>query len=185
MSKRTVESERAGLLTIYPFRRFDLEFPSSRKIPCPFAGPHDDSEEGCGICRNGIYEQRVPWVNSQAAYFACIDEEENNSVLLYDFNTWFTLEVRFDEREIQLGTDLRLPHNPLVVHAVTSSQYPGQLAGSAIYNPDRLEGFMYRTLVGKGREFYGDGYLLPPDIVAYCLGLRTAVIANHPVPVSE
>lgn len=182
----SVESELKRLFATYQFIRIDsIVVRQIEGLPCPagedclFAPgkpPFDPNEDQC-LCNEGVYTQRAEWVNADRIYVARVDD---SLVVLTVFGSfghkWFGLDVLFGTTELNFSSDGRLRlEAPNGVARATSDDWDGGQCGSGIYNPDKLRGFVYRTLVAKGRAYFGDGYLLPKDIIQYLLALRNEV----------
>lgn len=136
--------------------------PRTRLVSCPDNGP-ECSDPECS-CDNGIYAQRAPWVNARQVWIA---QKPDALVMLMDFEDWMSIVVY--RGRVTQSDDLRL-HARRIDHANTTS-WNGEVAGSGIYNPEGLRGFMYRTDIVHPDGKLGDGYALPADIVEYLLTL--------------
>lgn len=154
------------LLMQYEFSRIDQAFPRRQHKRCEEC--RGCGKVGCQICESchgrGVEEQRITWVNSIHTHAARVGDD---TVLLMDFGDWFSIVILpgFKGR-VEVDHNLQLVGDQ--IHAASGFYVDGG-PGGAIHNPDRLQGFVYRTHHKAGQVFR-DHYCRPADIIAYLRG---------------
>lgn len=164
----TIQARDAAdeLLGTYDFIRIDENFPRSSYKRCEHCrGCGKEGNETCDNCDGrGVEEQRITWVNSIQTHAARVGDD---TVLLMDFGDWFSIVVLTGyQGRVEIGPNL----NVLGQKASASTGYYADGGpGSGIHNPDKLQGFVYRTDYKNG-QLYRDHYCRPADIIAYLRG---------------